>query len=86
LNIKKNFKQINNEKSISTPSFKFETNIAKYDAEYVDYRIDAEHWHVIVTYKCSENVSGQFKLPITWSREYVFGWLSRLEINEIGKE
>jgi hypothetical protein len=68
------------------PSFKFETNIAKYYAEYSDEIIDAEHWNVVVQYNHSDNVSGQFKLPITWSREYVFGWLSRLEINEIIKE
>ena len=71
------------------PSFKFETNIAKYDVEFYDQSNGGEkfnHWFVTVKYNCAENVTGEFKLPITWSREYVFRWLSTMEINEIGKE
>lgn len=67
------------------PSFKFETNIASYNVQYQDSSVGEEKWVVDVKYNSSENVFGRFELPITWSRELVFGWLSRLEINEIGR-
>ena len=71
------------ENKYQQPSFKFETNIAKYDVEYKDWEEGKEMWVVNVTYNSYERVIGHFELPISWSREYVFGWLSRMEINEV---
>lgn len=68
------------------PSFKFETSVAVYDVQYDDTTLDDKKWKVRVEYKLEKNVIGNFELPIMWSREYVFTWLSRLEINEVKRQ
>ena len=69
--------------SYQQPSFKFETNVAKYDVEYQNHTIGEEKWLVKVSYDSQDKVRGIFELPISWSREYVFGWLSRMELSDV---
>lgn len=65
------------------PSFKFETNIAKYDCQFEDSLTGKERWVVNVVYNSSEPLTGSFIAPATWSRELLFGWLSRMELSEV---
>ena len=71
------------ENKYQQPSFKFETNIASYEVDYKDSVVGKERWEVNVIYKSSEVVKGYFELPIGWSREIVFGWLSTMELSEV---
>ena len=65
------------------PSFKFETNIAKYDCHYENSPTGKERWVVSVIYNSSQVLTGTFIAPADWSRELLFGWLSRMELSEV---
>ena len=64
------------------PSFKFETNMATYDCIYQDSIEGSERWEVTVDYKSYDNLSAVFYAPIKWSREFLFRWLSDMELSE----
>lgn len=66
------------------PSFKFETNIAKYDVDYSDSVQGEEKWIVNIEHS-GGTIKGRYELPIEWSRVLVFQFLSGLEISEIGR-
>lgn len=63
------------------PSFKFQTSIAEYEVNYTDEVKGEEEW--VVSVKYLKGVTGIFRIPIDWSREYVFDWLSRMEENSL---
>ena len=65
------------------PSFKFETNIAKYECVYVDHIGGDVHWEVKVVYSSSEKLTATFIAPSNWSRTMLFQWLSDMELSEV---
>jgi hypothetical protein len=68
------------------PSFKFQTNIAEYNAQYCDQDAAHANWVVGVIYNSTEKIRCTFELPITWSRGIVFRFLSDMECNGIGRD
>lgn len=63
------------------PSFKFQTSDANYDCQCDTHIEGQEKWIIEVEY--IGGGTARFTLPIEWDREYVFGWLSRKEWNQI---
>lgn len=63
------------------PSFTFSTCYADYDVSYENHTVGDEKWVIGINYK--NGALGKFQCPIDWSREYIFGWLVRMEIDNI---